>query len=154
MENINIAKKIKELYSPEYFRIKDWKSERGEKLHPLLKDGPFANLGLKYATELSLLEEEILAHEKSEIEKGEFYKVCSQDGKEKKADNHEDIAYIETRISGDSNLGKKINSVFKHFMPADNTHTDIITIRYIAGSDKDDIQTALRPDIKENCMTI
>jgi len=33
-------------YDVQKFKLTDWKNERGEKLHPLLKDGPVANIGL------------------------------------------------------------------------------------------------------------
>jgi hypothetical protein len=46
-------------YGIEHFRIKNWKEERGAKVHPLLKDSPVADLGMRYYDKLKPLEKEI-----------------------------------------------------------------------------------------------
>jgi hypothetical protein len=51
--------KILDKYGIEHFRIKDWKTERGEKVHPFLKDSPVADLGMRYYDKLKPLEKEI-----------------------------------------------------------------------------------------------
>jgi hypothetical protein len=59
---VNISEnsfKILNKYGMEHFRIKDWKTQRGEKVHPFLKDSPVADLGLRYAEKLKPLEKEI-----------------------------------------------------------------------------------------------
>jgi hypothetical protein len=51
--------KILDKYGMEHFRIKDWKKERGEKVHPFLKDSPVINLEMRYYDKLKPLEKEI-----------------------------------------------------------------------------------------------
>jgi hypothetical protein len=123
------------------FRIKDWKSEYGGKIHPLLKDSPIANLGVEYSEGLSKLEKEILEFEKKSIEKGEFYNVCSQDGSAEKGEMHNEPGYTEVLIPQKSDLGKKIYEVLS---PIKNTHlgADIALVRFIANSNPEKIQTS------------
>jgi hypothetical protein len=50
---------ILDKYGMEHFKIKNWKEERGEKVHPLLKDSPVVDLGMRYYDKLKPLEKEI-----------------------------------------------------------------------------------------------
>jgi hypothetical protein len=100
------TKIIMEKYGVEHFRIKNWKEEKGEKIHPLLKDSPIADLGLRYAEKLKPLEKEI----------DDVFDKATPEQKHRNFSDEHDAATFLTYSSARPELIQKLMKIFAEDM--------------------------------------